>query len=107
MAGPGRRAARRAVEHGIRPAGARRVLRSGGYGKAAPRPRRRSPARRESRRHEGAQLSPQASQGTVMMQNVDLISWLATAVFLVSYFTKGPRGLRRVRSEERRVGKEG
>lgn len=31
-----------------------------------------------------------------MMQNVDLIGWLATAVFLVSYFTKGPKGLRRV-----------
>jgi hypothetical protein len=31
-----------------------------------------------------------------MMQNADLIGWLATAVFLVSYFTKGPRGLRRV-----------
>jgi hypothetical protein len=31
-----------------------------------------------------------------MMQNVDFIGWLATAVFLVSYFTKGPVGLRRV-----------
>jgi hypothetical protein len=31
-----------------------------------------------------------------MMHNVDLIGWLATAVFLVSYFTRGPRGLRRV-----------
>ncbi|HWC72505.1 MAG TPA: hypothetical protein VG454_01110 [Gemmatimonadales bacterium] len=31
-----------------------------------------------------------------MMRNVDWIGWLATAVFLVSYFTKGPRGLRRV-----------
>jgi hypothetical protein len=31
-----------------------------------------------------------------MMQNVDMIGWLATAVFLVSYFTKGPKGLRRV-----------
>ena len=31
-----------------------------------------------------------------MMQNVDLIGWLATAVFLVSYFTKGPTSLRRV-----------
>ena len=31
-----------------------------------------------------------------MMHNVDFIGWLATAVFLVSYFTKGPRGLRRV-----------
>lgn len=31
-----------------------------------------------------------------MMQNVDFIGWLATAVFLVSYFTKGPKGLRRV-----------
>ena len=31
-----------------------------------------------------------------MMQNVDLIGWIATAVFLVSYFTKGPKGLRRV-----------
>ncbi|HEY7192616.1 MAG TPA: YgjV family protein [Gemmatimonadales bacterium] len=30
------------------------------------------------------------------MQRVDWIGWLATAVFLVSYFTKGPRGLRRV-----------
>ena len=26
----------------------------------------------------------------------DWIGWLATAVFLVSYVTKGPRGLRRV-----------
>ena len=31
-----------------------------------------------------------------MTQNVDMIGWLATAVFLVSYFTKGPKGLRRV-----------
>ncbi|HEY3219650.1 MAG TPA: hypothetical protein VGJ80_02870 [Gemmatimonadales bacterium] len=31
-----------------------------------------------------------------MMTNVDWIGWLATAVFLVSYFTKGPVGLRRV-----------
>ena len=31
-----------------------------------------------------------------MIQHVDWIGWLATAVFLVSYFTKGPRGLRRV-----------
>lgn len=31
-----------------------------------------------------------------MMRNVDLIGWVATAVFLVSYFTKGPKGLRRV-----------
>lgn len=31
-----------------------------------------------------------------MIGNVDFIGWLATAVFLVSYFTKGPRGLRRV-----------
>jgi hypothetical protein len=31
-----------------------------------------------------------------MMPNVDWIGWLATAVFLVSYFTKGPQGLRRV-----------
>lgn len=30
------------------------------------------------------------------MTNVDWIGWLATAVFLVSYFTKGPIGLRRV-----------
>lgn len=28
--------------------------------------------------------------------NADLIGWLATAVFLVSYFTKQPQGLRRV-----------
>jgi len=31
-----------------------------------------------------------------MMLRADWIGWLATAVFLVSYFTKGPRGLRRV-----------
>ena len=31
-----------------------------------------------------------------MMNKVDWIGWLATAVFLVSYFTKTPRGLRRV-----------
>lgn len=31
-----------------------------------------------------------------MMTRVDWIGWLATAVFLVSYFTKTPRGLRRV-----------
>ena len=31
-----------------------------------------------------------------MMTHVDWIGWLATAVFLVSYFTKGPTGLRRV-----------
>lgn len=31
-----------------------------------------------------------------MMQRVDWIGWLATAVFLVSYFAKGPIGLRRV-----------
>ncbi len=31
-----------------------------------------------------------------MMTHVDWIGWLATAVFLVSYFTKGPIGLRRV-----------
>ena len=31
-----------------------------------------------------------------MIQHVDWIGWLATAVFLVSYFTKGPKGLRRV-----------
>lgn len=31
-----------------------------------------------------------------MMKSVDWIGWLATAVFLVSYFTKGPRDLRRV-----------
>jgi hypothetical protein len=31
-----------------------------------------------------------------MMRNIDWIGWLATAVFLVSYFTKGPIGLRRV-----------
>ena len=30
------------------------------------------------------------------MNRVDWIGWLATAVFLVSYFTKTPRGLRRV-----------
>ena len=31
-----------------------------------------------------------------MMTKVDWIGWLATAVFLVSYFTRTPRGLRRV-----------
>jgi uncharacterized protein with PQ loop repeat len=31
-----------------------------------------------------------------MMTRVDWIGWLATAVFLVSYFTKTPKGLRRV-----------
>jgi hypothetical protein len=31
-----------------------------------------------------------------MMNKVDWIGWLATVVFLVSYFTKTPRGLRRV-----------
>ena len=31
-----------------------------------------------------------------MITHVDWIGWLATAVFLVSYFTKGPKGLRRV-----------
>ncbi|HEX9347536.1 MAG TPA: hypothetical protein VF919_08185 [Gemmatimonadales bacterium] len=31
-----------------------------------------------------------------MMNKVDWIGWLATAVFLVSYFTKTPKGLRRV-----------
>ena len=31
-----------------------------------------------------------------MMSKVDWIGWLATAVFLVSYFTKTPKGLRRV-----------
>jgi hypothetical protein len=30
------------------------------------------------------------------MNKVDWIGWLATAVFLVSYFTKTPVGLRRV-----------
>jgi hypothetical protein len=28
--------------------------------------------------------------------SADWIGWLATAVFLVSYYTKGPTGLRRV-----------
>ena len=31
-----------------------------------------------------------------MIRQVDWIGWLATAVFLVSYFTKTPAGLRRV-----------
>ncbi len=31
-----------------------------------------------------------------MMTRVDWIGWLATAVFLVSYFTKTSKGLRRV-----------
>lgn len=31
-----------------------------------------------------------------MMRNVDWIGWLATAVFLVSYFTRRPASLRRV-----------
>jgi uncharacterized protein with PQ loop repeat len=31
-----------------------------------------------------------------MMRNVDWIGWLATAVFLFSYFTKQPQSLRRV-----------
>ncbi len=31
-----------------------------------------------------------------MMTTVDWIGWLATAVFLVSYFTKRPTSLRRV-----------
>ena len=31
-----------------------------------------------------------------MMTSVDWIGWLATAVFLVSYFTKRPTSLRRV-----------
>jgi hypothetical protein len=31
-----------------------------------------------------------------MMRNVDWIGWLATAVFLVSYFTRQPQSLRRV-----------
>jgi len=31
-----------------------------------------------------------------MMTNVDWIGWLATAVFMVSYFTRGPKSLRRV-----------
>jgi hypothetical protein len=31
-----------------------------------------------------------------LITHVDWIGWLATAVFLVSYFTKGPKGLRRV-----------
>ncbi len=31
-----------------------------------------------------------------MMTHVDWIGWLATAVFLVSYFTKTPKALRRV-----------
>lgn len=31
-----------------------------------------------------------------MMRNVDWIGWLATAVFLVSYFTKQSQSLRRV-----------
>jgi hypothetical protein len=31
-----------------------------------------------------------------MMSRADWIGWLATAVFLVSYFTKTPRALRRV-----------
>jgi len=30
------------------------------------------------------------------MNKIDWIGWLATAVFLVSYFTKTPVGLRRV-----------
>ena len=30
------------------------------------------------------------------MIEVDLVGWLATAVFLVSYFAKGPVNLRRV-----------
>lgn len=30
------------------------------------------------------------------MRSVDWIGWLATAVFLVSYFTRGPNSLRRV-----------
>jgi hypothetical protein len=30
------------------------------------------------------------------MQSVDWIGWLATAVFLVSYFTAQPKSLRRV-----------
>jgi len=31
-----------------------------------------------------------------MINKIDWIGWLATAVFLVSYFTKTPKGLRRV-----------
>jgi len=31
-----------------------------------------------------------------MMAQVDWVGWIATAVFLVSYFTKTPVGLRRV-----------
>ena len=31
-----------------------------------------------------------------MMAQFDWLGWLATAVFLVSYFTKTPVGLRRV-----------
>ena len=31
-----------------------------------------------------------------MMRNVDWIGWLATAVFLVSYFTRHSQSLRRV-----------
>ena len=31
-----------------------------------------------------------------MMKSADWVGWLATATFLVSYFTKGPIGLRRV-----------
>ena len=33
-----------------------------------------------------------------MMTQVDWIGWLATAVFLVSYFTKRPGSLRRVQA---------
>src|SRR5207247_1330596 len=38
----------------------------------------------------------ETAQGAGMMTHVDWIGWLATAVFLVSYFTKTPVGLRRV-----------
>ena len=31
-----------------------------------------------------------------MIVPVDWIGWLATAVFMVSYFTRGPKSLRRV-----------
>jgi hypothetical protein len=31
-----------------------------------------------------------------MMPSADWVGWVATATFLVSYFTKGPVGLRRV-----------
>src|SRR6266550_6229362 len=97
VAGSRSRAPRGEVERRILAARARRVLRPDRDGSALARAGGRSYEGGRSRGHEGTSRRPRAAEGPAgMMTNVDWIGWLATAVFLVSYFTKRPTSLRRV-----------